>query len=217
MIRITSTQLNRALSVASQTPRLSSLACLWGSRKDVSDEDCKISRYCEIVRFRKIFESDSPGFFGKFLELSEYQRIIQNYIGLEIEGGEYSQMRTIQIELRNLCIFACASILAIYPLFLANNETVPFLSLKEIKEIEENFSEEQFNQVGQEMQKINRIWFNQIEIILDNLAQPQRYKRAIFLLVKLFIQGVEKIQLPCLKEISEEEREVFFQEIIKTG
>lgn len=149
----------------------------------------------EIVKFREIFESDSPAFYGKFWEFSDFKRIIQDYNQTQREGGSCQWMEPVQIEIRSLHLLARVSLLALYPLFLANNEEFPFLLPDEIREAERVFS---FDETLKEMRKINSEWCEEICQIFDSpthFAWPawcEKHKKTIFLLIWFFLKGVQK-------------------------
>lgn len=212
-MKITEQQLRGGLKMAQDASMYpQSINCLWGKREDIPEDN-----YLKpIVGFRKFFESDSPLFFSKFLELSESERIVHNFYGLQIEGGTREQMHEAQTEFHDLHIFAQTSLLTLYPLFLMNNGEFPILSSEEIREESRNFSSLQPGQIdptGRKMYGINRDWLDWIMRISGNLVQPQKYIKAISLLVRLFIKGLEKTQLPCFSEMTEFEKQGFFQEL----
>lgn len=190
--------------------------CLWGKKEDIP-ESCK-GKICEVIEFRRIFESDSPAFYGKVLEFSDYQRKVYNFQRLEMENGPLKQKRKAQMELHDLYIFAQLFLLIFYPLYLANKE-VPFLTPSEIRKEEKKFfsqpTNRSVNNIYQKMAEINQEWFEWIQISLTNFLFPEHYTNSIALLVQMFLAGSEKTQLPPLSEMSEREKEEFFQHLEK--
>jgi len=215
MLKISEEQLERGFNVVRKAFSYKEAThYLWGQLNKQLD---RIEpQLFELYQFRCAFESDSPAFFAEFLELSDYQRRSRNFYGLQIEMGTYPQMRKSQIEFHDLQIFAQASVLTLYPLFLANNSEFPFLLPEEIKTEERAFSQENLDLTGKTMHDINPEWFHWIHAILGNLIDPKIYTSAISLMVRLFLKGVQKTQLPHLEKMSDLEKELFFTEIEKT-
>ena len=193
MIRISRSDLEQGLAMAQGVSQCrNAIHCLWG--KLTTDITCQWSEQCELIRFRKIFEQNSPALFGKSKELSEYESITYDLVLTEKEGDS-DQKREVRVRFRDLNIFAQVLMIALYSLFLANNQTFPFISVKEIKETEEKFSGLLNFEVGEialEPNSVNQDWFNWICSTSTNFDDVGKWSNAIFLLIKLFIKEAEK-------------------------
>jgi len=193
VIRISRSDLEQGLAMAQGVSQCrNAIHCLWGQL--TADITCQWSEQCELIRFRKIFEQDSPALFGLSKELSEYESIVYDLVLTEKEG-DLDQKRKIQLRFRDLNVFAQISMIALYSLFLANNQTFPFISVKEIKETEEKFSgllNFEISGVALESNSVNQDWFNWICSASTNFDDVGKWSNAIFLLIKLFIKEAEK-------------------------
>jgi hypothetical protein len=217
MIRISEEHLDEGLEMAEAAACARSFHCLWGEQAYLPRENC-----CGIIAFREIFESDSPALFGKFLKLSEYKRIVDNFTLLELGviTENLQQIRKIQVDLHDLHVFTQGFLLVFYPLFLANGEEIPFLSSDEIKKEEKEFSKKPFRKMthitGRKMAFINRHWFEWVKMsYLGSLIRPKKYTRIIALLVELLLAGMQKSEIPDILKVSSGEKEKFFQELKK--
>jgi len=193
MIRISRSDLEQGLAMARGVSQCrNAIHCLWGQlTTDITGQG---SEQCELIRFRKIFEQDSPALFGKFKELSEYKSVTYDLILTEKEGDS-DQKKEVRARFRDLNIFAQVSMIALYSLFLANNRVFPFVSVKEIKETKEKFLGLLNFEVGEialEPNSVNQDWFNWICSASTNFDNVGKWSNAIFLLIKLFIKEAEK-------------------------
>lgn len=197
MIKITDEQLNYGLNLAHNLSICpSSLFCLWGKVND----SCEEQKSCKLILFRKTLESDSPAFYGKFKELSEYEAVMHDLVLVEVEGN-IEQKSEVRARFGDLNVFAQLSMVALYSLFVANEP--PFLSSKEIKEIEQNHD-------FIDLQRINSNWFAWINIFLSNFQEAEKPIEAISLLVRLYAYG----NLPIQPLILEEDKEKLFSDIV---
>ena len=196
MIEISAEQLKQGLKMAKLACCVRISHCFWGGRNPFYEITC-----CRVPAFGRIIKQDSELFFRKGFEISEYNNP--------------------QADFHDLHVYTETFILFSYPLFLANDRKIPFISLEEIKEEEEGFSKKTLDQVADEtlikMRLINRYWFDWINITyLNSFNQPEKHKnslRAIALLLELFLKGVRKSRLPDLLGCSLEEKKKFFQDL----
>ena len=207
MIKVSNDQLDKGLRVLEKINSLSCNNlhhCLWGKLEASPPKKC-----CEVPGFRRFFELDSPNLFGKAFELSEYQRVIGNLSLFDEES---------QIGFHDLCIYSETFFLVFYPLYLANRGEIPFVCSDEIKEKEQKFSQRHFNRLIKKaikrMDLVNRYWCGWICLnYLSSLIYPEKYTRAIILLINLFLTGVQKNKIRRLSSLSIKEKESFFENI----
>lgn len=166
------------------------LFCLFGKKSEIPS-DCW--RNCDFAEFRMSGESSSPAFWAEFLKLSDAFRRIHNYIGGEIEEVSFQQRHEASVEFNELKNFIRAFCIAIYPLFLANELELPFLTPEEIKEEKDAFFREGVDPTAQEMRKMNEAgWLDQVYYQLRELSHVKEYANAVFLLIRLFMRGLQK-------------------------
>ncbi len=212
MIKISSNQLDEGLFLSSSVSDCRSfIDCLFGKVPTHDSEKDK----CKLFQFRKAFESDSPVLYKRFKELADYDEIIYIFNTIERMDGSRKK-RNARIKFQDLDIFAQVSIIALYPLYLANGMTVPFLRLEEINKIEKKFLTFSNKKVKKEIKKfklIDREWFNWIFSVSTNFNDYEKFGDAIILIIYLFVMGIKERSLPCLQTMDNEEKKAFFENI----
>jgi hypothetical protein len=182
------------------------LFCLFG-KKDNIPSDCW--QECGLAEFRIAFESNSPAFWGEFLKLSDANKKIHNYLGGEIEGLSYQELKEASIEFEELKTYLRAALMALYPLFLANELEFPFLTPEEVQEEIRFFSREKIDLIAKEMKNLNKTgWLDQVCYRLGDLSRVKGYANVVFLMIGLFLKGLRKeenrlfqcIEISCQKE-----------------
>ena len=209
MIKISDDQLGQGLRTLKKVESSSCNNlhhCLWGRLEDIPQKKC-----CEVPGFRRFFELDSPNLFGKAFELSEYQRVVGNLSLFDEES---------QTELHDLYIYSETFFLVFYPLYLANGGEIPFVRSDEIKEKEQKLSRKHFDclirKASKRMDLINCYWCGWVCLnYLSSLIYPEKYARAIILLINLFLTGAQGNEIRGLSSLSTEEKESFFEDIKK--
>jgi len=180
-----------------------SLDCLW------SHKECR--RNCILVDFRRMFERQSPAFFGVFRRISEYNAILEDLARMEIEGNADEQFGAKE-RFDDLQLWAQAVVFALYSLYRANHEEIPFLNNDELKKIEEDYLKRDFKGVYKELEGIDPQWFRWAAGLINRICDRGSWAKKWYLLVRIFIEGVEKDALPA-RFTSEEDKEAFFKEI----
>ena len=209
MVEISKSQLDEALFLASSVSDCDNLIdCLFGK---ILINGYKKDK-CKAFQFRRALESDSPMLYQKLRELSGYDKIMLVFdIVEEIDGS--AKRREVRAKFQDLNIFAQISIVALYPLYLANGMIAPFLSLDETNEIERRFfalsNQKAIEEVGK-LKLINREWFYWIFSVSTNFNDHKRFVNAVVQMIYLFVKGIEKNSLPCMNT---KEKESFFRDI----
>ena len=196
MLEISDEQLKEGLQMAKLAACIRAPHCLWGEQDFFSKLSC-----CVVPAFGELIKYDSPCFFRKSFDFSEY-------------NNQQSDLHDLHVYTQTFVLFA-------YPLFLANNREIPFLSADEIKEREDRFAQKSLSQITNEtllkMRFINCYWFDWIRFnYLNSFNQPKiyvKYLRAIALLAELFLTGAEGGQIPDISRASGQKKEKFFQEL----
>ena len=209
MIEISESQLDEGLFLASSVSDCNSLIdCFFGKMPIDSLRKDK----CKVFQFRKAFESDSPMLYKRIRESADYDQIMLVFDIIE-EIDSLEKKREVRMKFQDLNTFAHISIVALYPLYLFNGMTVPFLSLEEINEIERRFfalsNKRAIEEIGK-LKPINREWFYWMFSVSTNFNDYKRFGNAIILMTYLFVKGIEKKSLPCMNS---EEKKSFFRDI----
>lgn len=223
MVEIMTERLNQGLGLLAITETCpNSHNCLWSKRPnlfqipDILPEGCP-GESCEVIAFRKTLEENSPAFYAETLRLSRFDGVVKTTIAMAIKrkGNKRKRSRKLARRAYDLHIFGQLLILAIYPLFLETKE-IPFLKPVEIEGLKDNFHDAEIYQTEKRMGKINSDWLEWMESLMGNLLSSyERYPLAIIYLVYLFLEGIEKDQLPDMKNMARDEKEKFFLEIEK--
>lgn len=220
MIEISEEQLEQGLAmIRIADDCLESANCFFGQKELFPKKQC-----CKIPAFREAFESDSPIFFSKVRQIAGYEKALYNIILLQTGALKKLKVkRRAWLEFKYLYIYTNTVLFTFFPLYLANNEEIPFLSFKEVKEKEKDFSQKSIDQIsdetGKKMKLINEHWFDWISYnFLNDFNQSDtryyfKYARAIALLVELFLAGMQRNKIPDILGRSEKENEEFFQQI----
>lgn len=221
-MEITSEQLEAGIDMSyGASFCLDSMHCLFDDPKNIpkwwftSGDRCTKDG-CSVLIFRKIFERESPAFFGKFLELSKYGSVIHDYRVVELEGGTLMTNKDVQRRIKDLYTFSQLVFVALFPLFLANNGMFPLLSGKEIRRIEKDYYDGKVDELEDMMIAINRDWPVYISFYCGDITDDEKYDVANGLLIYIFFEGIAKeTQLPDLTRMPGKEKETFFNEVEK--
>jgi|GEM_PF-3307875 len=214
MIKISEEQLDQALKMAEEAACSRGPDCLWGKRKYLPPKNC-----CSIIDFRDAFEHDSPCLFGKAFELSGYRKTVYNFTLLELGLLENMEViKRVQADIHDLHVFTQAFVLVFYPLFLANDQAIPFVRSGEIIEKEKELSRVSLARIaritGRKMAHINRHWLEWVSIgYLGSLRYPEKYIRATALLIEIFLAGIKEDKIRDILDASPQQKEAFFREI----
>jgi len=174
MLEISDEQLKEGLQMAKLASCARAPHCLWEEREFFRKLNC-----CVVPAFGEIIRQDSPFFFRKSLEFSDYSNP--------------------QLNIHDLHVYTQAFVLFAYPLFVANKRKIPFLSADEIKEEEKNFSQKSLSRIKNEtllkMRFVNCYWFDWLRFnYLNSFNQPKvyvKYLRVLAFLAELFLMGAE--------------------------
>lgn len=209
MIRVSEQDYKAGLEMAQLVSRCPDfLECLWARKRS-----CK--KNCIYVDFREAFERQSPAFFGLCKRLSGYNSVIPDLRLIEIEGSP-EQKHEVRERFHDLQTFSQLWFLALYPFFLANNEQVPFVKTEEIKRVEQNYlnvnNYRDVEKREEELMDINEDWFSRLAAIAGNFHNEEIGGKKLYLVIKVFLAGMEKFGPPANFE-SEGDKEEFFGEI----
>lgn len=182
------------------------LECLWDRQK-------KCGKRCDLVEFRETFERQSPAFFGLCKRLSGYQSVFPDLRLIEIEGSP-EQKYEVRERFHDLQTFSQAWTIVLYPLFLANNKEIPFLTVKEINEVEENFPNLDYQIAKKELEQFNTRWLERWDAISNNFYDEENFRKKTYLVFRVFMRGLEKSGSPA-GFLSESEKEDFFKTLEK--
>lgn len=223
MVKIMKERLDRSLGLLEITETCpNSHNCLWSRRPaffqapDDLQEGCP-GESCEVMTFRRMIENDSPAFYAEALKLSRFNDVVKTTTAMAIrmKGTKSKRLRKLTRRTYDLHIFGELLVLAIYPLYLELKE-IPFLRSAEIEELRNTYHEEEIRQTVKRMGEINSEWLEWVEAIMENLLSTyERYPLATTYLIYLFLKGIEKNQLPDLKNMAQDEKDKFFLEIEK--
>lgn len=199
--------------------------CLWDKRerlpfifRQAGAEFCP-GEDCPIIVFRRKFEAESPAFYAAALNFSKTKNAIKNALkALETnQGSNRCRRRRYLRRLDEMKTFDHLILVALYPLSL-KAETIPDLTQGEITALlkKYNSSEEERRRNLERMGEINSDWVYWIDEIGDALLSENKQDIALItFLVYLFIEGLEKDQLPDLGVMSKEEKGKFFVELLE--
>ncbi len=204
MLRISSQDLNegkKMVHLVTECPDV--LDCLWRGK------ECK--QKCKLPFFRRIFERNSPAFYGLYRRLADCDAILSDLAHIELEGDS-DQKHEAHERFHDLQTFAQASLLLLYPLFLTNNEDVPFVNKKEIEEVERTYLEADPEKAKDELEQINSDWWDLFVMISSNFCDSETYAKRCYLLVRLFLRGMEKYG-PPQGFVSNGEKAEFFEAV----
>ncbi len=182
------------------------LECLWNRGEYHPD--------CNLVLFRKNFESQSPAFFGMFKSLSRYDLIMKNL--RESEDGTPQQKYAARMKFNDMQTFAEASLAALYPLYLSNDEIVPFLKVEEVKKVRKEYLIRDFKEAKEELEEIGLGWFSSVAAISTSFFEGEIWGKRIYFLISAFLRGSEKGSAGSIFDFnSKKEGEELFNEIEK--
>ena len=223
MIRISDQELYCTINLLKIIERCRfSHRCLWFERKDLlptfqesTHRPC-LKDDCPIVVFRTKLELESPLFYAQALELCQVRNILKRAVKiLGMKYGSNRQRRRRYLRrLEEIKNFDYLFIQAIYPLSLKMAE-VPFLKYKELVELTDTYNNSSARfQIIEEMTKVNYEWFTSIYDMARYLtSDSDHYSSNIFYLAYLYIKGLERDELPDLKNMPPRRKDEFFQEI----
>ena len=221
MIRIVEEMLDMGIDLLEITETCpNSHNCLWSKRSSLFQipgalpKGCP-RKNCSIVVFRKLLEDSSPAFYAEALMLSRFDSLIKTITDLVVKknGARRKKPRKLTRRIYDLHIFGQLIVMTIYPLFLETKE-IPFLRTAEIENLKNSYHEAEIHRTLKIMRDINPEWLDWVESIMENLLSTrERYSLAAIYLVYLFLKGIDKNQLPDLKNMARDEKERFFLEV----
>ena len=222
MIKISDQELYCTISLLKIIERCRfSHRCLWFERKDLpftfqesTFRPC-LKDNCPIVVFRKKLESESPLFYAQALELCQVRNILKRAVKIfEMKHGSNRQRRRRYLRrLEEIKNFDYLFIMAIYPLSLKMAEA-PLLRYEKLVELTDIYNSSDRLQIIEEMTEVNYEWFTSIYDMARYLtSDSDHYSSNIFYLAYLYIKGLERDELPDLKNMPPRRKDEFFQEI----
>jgi hypothetical protein len=198
-------------------------SCLWHKQEKLLANflrtpfyDCKQDS-CPVVVFRKRLESESPTLYSMALFSSKAKNVIRSaHIKLQNKRlGPEQRRRKYFKRFDEIKAIDHILILALYPLSL-KVDSMPPLSDKEVTAFLERYNSdpEQRSRNLERMSQISPDWFYWLnDAMLSLLSKNSQYAVQIFFMIYLFLEGLERDALPDLKEMPEEDKNKFFNEI----
>lgn len=186
----------------------------------------------QVLQFRQDFELSSPALFGSFVELSGYEEVIQDLVGLkeyknnlrvfskdrEIKEKIEQEVETIKERLRfrfyDLNVLVQNLIMAVYPFYLINEREVPFVSTEEVQRARKELDELDSNPIlagfGKERLSAAGNWFHGLLSACTNFTETVKNTKIVFFAMET-VAG--KMIIPSLLDLSPAEKEEFFLEL----
>jgi hypothetical protein len=207
MVIVSDNALNNGLAIASAAAVCNnSHRCFWGRQSEWFKIDTQMANYClkekcPVIVCRQAFESSSPAYYNEARQLSQYE------ILFTAKKQFFKRKRS------DVQKFTQLAIVLIHPLSVAYGK-IPFLRPQEIEELKKKFtSKEEVEQTLTRIERMNKDWYDWLDVLLCDLFYQYAYSSALILLAYLFFNGIEKDRLPDMK--NPEEKEQLFKEIEK--